>query len=99
MRRRFVQDPETLRLVPADQYVPKKERGILIMPDLEPFVSPVTREVILGRAHMRRHMKEHNLAHVNDFKEEWKKPKYDRNRDKKERTKDIVESMKRKGYL
>lgn len=52
--------------------IAQKDRGLTVIGDLDDFVSPVTREVIHGRAGLRKHMREHNLAHADDFKEHWK---------------------------
>lgn len=41
------------------------------MGDLPDFVSPVTGEVIHGRAGMRQHFKQHGLTNVADYKDEW----------------------------
>lgn len=93
-------------LVPADQYLEEpKERGILVVGDIPYHVSPVTGEVIRGRAGMRRHMKQHNLAHMDDFKNEWKekekeREKFARGEDpkhKKEVREALIESMRNHG--
>lgn len=48
---RWIQDPETLELIPADQYRPPKERevNLTIIPDIEPYTSPVDGRVINSR--------------------------------------------------
>jgi len=67
MRRRYRWDPKLNKWVEF-----KRDRsGIIIMGDLPDFISPVTGEVIHGRAGMREHMKRHDLAHMDDFKNEW----------------------------
>lgn len=45
----------------------------MIMPDLEPFVSPVDGKVISGRAALREHDKRHGTTNIADFKETWAK--------------------------
>lgn len=47
------------------------DKGPLIMGDIEPFVSPITGEVIRGRGHLRRHMKEHGVTHSDDYSPEY----------------------------
>lgn len=42
-------------------------RGIMIMEDLKPFVSPITKEVISGRVAFREHCKEHNVTNISDY--------------------------------
>lgn len=43
----------------------------LIFGDIEPFVSPITGEVIRGRGHLRSHMKEHGVTHADDYSPEY----------------------------
>ena len=59
-------------LIPEEEYVPDELMGGMVVGDLPDFRSPVTGEIIRGRAGMRRHMREHNLAHQDDFKQHWK---------------------------
>ena len=73
MRKSWVQDPKTGKLIPKEEYVPERAKTHMIMPDIEDFVSPVTKEVIGSRSTLRKHMKEHNLAHMDDFKNHWEK--------------------------
>lgn len=44
----------------------------LIMPDIEPFVSPVDGSVITGRRALREHNKRHGVTNVADYKNEWR---------------------------
>lgn len=46
---RWIQHPETLELIPADQYVPPSRASAHIWPDLPDYVSPVTGKLISGR--------------------------------------------------
>ncbi len=48
-----------------------RSSGLTIMPDLQPFVSPVDGSVISGRAAMRDHFKQHGVTNVADYKNEW----------------------------
>jgi hypothetical protein len=65
MRRRYIQHPETLELIPADQYVaPQKTSGPMILPDIKPYQSMVTGEIIDGRKSHREHLKRHNVVEV-----------------------------------
>jgi hypothetical protein len=59
---RFIQHPETLKLVPADEYVrPKKqESGPFIIPDIEPYDSPIDGRIINSRHQRREDFKRHN---------------------------------------
>ncbi len=43
------------------------ERAGLIMGDIEPFISPVDGSVISSRSVLREHMRQHGLAHTEDY--------------------------------
>lgn len=94
-------------LIPVEEYVDDGTPGAgqKVFGDLPDFVSPVTGETIHGRAGMRAHMKEHQLAHMDDFKQYWKdsakeRDEYSRGVSKKHRREvreALVESMKKLG--
>lgn len=54
------------------------ESRLMLMPDIEPFVSPVTGKVVGGRRQLREHNLVNNVTNVADFREEWKKAAKDR---------------------
>lgn len=62
-------------IIPED-----RPKGPLVIGDIEPFVSPITKEVIKGRNHLRRHMKEHGVTHSSDYSPEWYQKKQRENR-------------------
>lgn len=65
MRYRYIQDPKTGELVPADEYTSQAENmGAMIMSDIKPYRSMVTGEMIEGRAQHREHLKKHGLIEV-----------------------------------
>ena len=41
------------------------------MPDIEPFISPITKEVITGRRQLRGHMKRHGVTNAADYSKDW----------------------------
>ena len=48
--------------------VPQKgPTGLYIIPDIEPFKSPITGEVITSRNKMYHHMKEHGVTRSEDY--------------------------------
>jgi hypothetical protein len=57
------------KLIPKDEYYGNNSRADLphILPDIEPFKSPITGEVIRGRGHLRQHMKEHGVTNIGDY--------------------------------
>lgn len=63
------------RMIPKDEFLAmdtSDQSGPKVLGDIPDHVSPVTGEVIHGRAGMRRHMKEHGLTNTSDFKNHWK---------------------------
>ena len=65
------------KLIPKDEYFGNNTRADapLIMPDIQPFVSPITKEVIGGRGQLRRHMKEHGVTNSADYSKDYYKKK------------------------
>lgn len=70
MRKRYRWNPETLRQEPIDET--PGSGGVVVMPDIEPFVSPVDGTVITGRKALREHNRRHGVTNAADFKEHWK---------------------------
>lgn len=54
--------------------------GVIIMPDIPDFVSPIDGRIIHGRRGLREHNKEHNVTNVADYKETWEKAAKERAR-------------------
>ncbi len=76
MRQRFIQHPETLELIPAEEYVAPGNTGPFIQADYQPYKSMVTGEMIEGRAAHREHLKRHNVVEVGTaYDKELPKPK------------------------
>lgn len=69
-RGRFIQDPETGKLVPANEYVrPASECNAAIHGDIESFVSPVDGSVIDDRKKLREHNIRHGVVHTHEYGE------------------------------
>lgn len=65
MRRRFIQDPDTLELVPADQYRPRQDASApAVFGDIEPYRSHIDGSVITSRSHHRAHLRAHGCVEV-----------------------------------
>lgn len=64
------------KLVPKEEAHRYDSKGILIMPDIEPFKSPITGETIRGRSHLRQHMKEHGVTGSSDYSPEYYRKKH-----------------------
>lgn len=72
-RKRWIQDRDTGELIPADEYTFKSDRGVLIMKDIDPFVSPIDFTQINSRSDLREHNKKHGVTNSADFTEQWKR--------------------------
>ena len=74
----YVQDPDTGKLVPKSEYVPKevkRREWAAIHGPIEPFVSPVDGTVISDRKQLREHNKRHGVTNTADYGPEWFKRK------------------------
>ena len=63
---RYVQDPETLKLVPADEYWTQQAQHAL-WGEIEPFVSHVDGTVIDSRKKLREHNERHGVVSAADL--------------------------------
>ena len=68
---RWIQDPITYKLIPADEYVRPKEAGHFIHGDFQPFVSPVDGSVISDRKQLAEHNKRNNVVNTSEFSPEF----------------------------
>jgi hypothetical protein len=64
MRRRYIQHPVTLELIPAEEYESPHQAGFFVMPDIQPYRSMVTGEMVQGRRQHREHLKTHNVIEL-----------------------------------
>lgn len=64
MRQRYIQDPVSLRLVPAEEYRGPGVQTHMVIGDIQPYKSMATGEMIMGRAQHREHLKQHRLIEV-----------------------------------
>lgn len=69
VRKTYVYDEKLKKLVPKEEF--QQEPGVMLMPDLEDFVSTVDGRVIHGRAGLRIHNKEHGVTNPADYKDYW----------------------------
>jgi len=68
MRKRYIQDPVTLKLIPAEEYEGPRVTGPMIMGDIQPYKSMATGEMIMGRRQHREHLKQHRLIEIGNEK-------------------------------
>jgi hypothetical protein len=99
MRQRYIQDPISHKLIPADEWRgPSVSQSAYVVPDISPYQSMQTGEMITSRSKHREHLRQHGLIEIgNEVKAHMatQTPKIDREGIRR----DLVESMKRKGYL
>lgn len=66
MRKRFIQDPVTLELVPADEYVAPEVNAPMVMPDIQPYKSQINGQIINSRSTHRAHLRQNGCIEVGD---------------------------------
>lgn len=65
VRGSFVQCKETGKLIPKDEYYAPSENGAAyIQPDIAPYQSMITGEMITSRSQHRAHLKQHNCFEI-----------------------------------
>lgn len=78
---RWIWSEKQKKLITPEEFaqeVGERRAGYHIQPDIEPFVSPVTRELITSRSKLREHNKVNNVTNAADYKETWKQWEKDR---------------------
>jgi len=61
---RYIQNPKTLELVPAETWRPDTVTIHYVMPDIQPYKSMVDGSVISSRSTHREHLRMHNCIEV-----------------------------------
>ena len=64
MKTRYIQHPETLELIPADQFTYEAPAGPAVIPDIGVYRSMVNGQMIEGRRQHREHLKQHGVVEV-----------------------------------
>jgi hypothetical protein len=97
IRGSFIQDPKTGELVPKDQYYAPANTSCYVMPDIQPYQSMQTGEMITSRSHHRAHLKQHGLIEIgNEIKSAMTQQQPRDDRESRKRT--IAEVMASRGY-
>ena len=103
----WVQDPVTHKLIPKADYHGHETNAPVVHGDIEPFISPITKEVISDRGQLRRHNKKHGVTDSRDYSPEFMKSRSDeRNNDmygkthqaRGERREIINQALRKVGY-
>lgn len=71
MRRRYRYDPKTKEMYEVIDRKSPQSHGVMVMPDIKPFVSPISGKEITGRKALREHNKQFNVTNTADFTQEW----------------------------
>ncbi len=90
----------TQKMVDKGDELHEDKSGLMIIPPLEPFVSPITGEEITSRDQLRRHNKAHGVTDRRDYSQEWYEAKQKENYrksigDTPEDRRDRIETIKR----
>lgn len=67
-RATWVYDPETKSMVPKAQFQTRDFPGVVFLPDMPDFVSPIDGKLYSGRAGMREHCARHDVVPNADLK-------------------------------
>lgn len=64
-RKRWIQSRvPPYELIPEDEWTPPAHAGYYVMPDIQPYQSMVTGEMVGGRRQHREHLNQHNVVEV-----------------------------------
>lgn len=97
-RQRFIQCRETGKLIPAEEYYSRQEANApYVVPDIQPYQSMATGEMITSRSHHRAHLKQHGLIEIgNEVNAAMTKQKPRDDREGRKRA--IAEALNAKGW-
>lgn len=98
MRQRYIQDPKTHKLIPAEEWYSQRDFDApYIQPDIAPYQSMATGEIIQSRSQHREHLRRHGLVEIgNEINHHMKQaPRRD---DRESRRRAIAEVLTAKGF-
>ncbi len=100
MRQRYIQDPVTHKLIPAEEWRgPSTSKSAYVVPDIQPYKSMITGEMITSRSQHREHLTRHGCFEIGNevgAAMQSAKPQYRDDREARRRT--ISEVLTSKGY-
>jgi hypothetical protein len=70
-RRTWVQDPDTGKLIPKEEYRRGADYAHYIQGDIDSFVSPIDGSVISDRSHLRAHNARYGVTDKRDYSEQF----------------------------
>lgn len=98
MRKRYIQHPETGELIPAEDYIPPRVKTHFIAPDIQPYKSMQTGEMIGSRSHHREHLRRHQLIEVGNEVNHMLTGFKRKGIDREQRRRDIADAINGRGY-
>jgi hypothetical protein len=94
-RQRYIQ--HNGELIPAEEFYSREYSAPMIIPDIQPYQSQATGEMITSRSQHREHLKRHGLIEIgNEIDHHMKKQQRPDDREARRRT--IAEVLNSKGY-
>jgi hypothetical protein len=101
MRKRYIQDPITYELIPAEEWRgPSVSKAAYIVPDIQPYQSMVDGSMIMSRSHHRSHLKQHGMVEIgNEINHHMKQAQEKRQPDKKAINRAVVEACRKHGFI
>lgn len=66
----WVQDPETGKFIPKEEWRDKSSGKLYIQPVMEPFKSPIDGRIIRDRAQLAQHNREHGVTDSRDYSQD-----------------------------
>lgn len=99
-RKTWIQCPKTHKLIPAEEWYSQRDFDApYIQPDIAPYQSMATGEIIQSRSHHREHLKRHGLVEIGNEVDHHMKQAQRRPVDDREgRRRAIAEVLNAKGF-
>lgn len=96
-RRTWVQDPDTGKLIPKEEYRRRGPESAYIQGDIEGVVSPIDGTLLDDRAKLRRHNAKHGVTDSRDYSPEYTRKTRERElrRQSSEGRVDRIETIRR----
>lgn len=99
-RKRYIQDPVTNKLIPYEEWEgPSTSKSAYVAPDIQPYRSMITGEMITSRSQHREHLKKHNCFEIgNEVDAMMKEARKEPTRDREGLRRTIADVLASKGY-
>lgn len=100
MRKRYIQDPVTHQLVPIEEWRgPSSSKSAYVVPDIQPYKSMITGEMITSRSQHREHLTRHGCFEIgNEIDHAMKSARPEVRPDREGIRRTLAEVLNSKGY-